>query len=87
MLRAIRRALGAHPGGLPEAESLAGHRHHPVQLAVAVLLHEARRADSEETKMKRGTPSASAASISASVPATLHSSNAWGSDAVTNPAT
>jgi len=48
MLKAIRRALGAQPGGLPESESLAGHRHHPLQLAVAVLLHEARRADSEE---------------------------------------
>ena len=48
MLKAIRRALAAQAGGPPEAESLAGHKHHPLQLAVAVLVHEARRADSEE---------------------------------------
>jgi uncharacterized tellurite resistance protein B-like protein len=60
MLKAIRRALGAGPGAAPEAESLAGHKHHPLQLAVAVLLHEARRADSEEGE---GEPEAELAAL------------------------
>jgi uncharacterized tellurite resistance protein B-like protein len=60
MLRTIRRALGAQSGGPPESESLAGQRHHPVQLAVAVLLHEARRADSAEGE---GEPEAELAAL------------------------
>jgi uncharacterized tellurite resistance protein B-like protein len=45
MLRAIKRALAAAQA---EPRPLAGHERRQLQLAVAMLLHEARRADYEE---------------------------------------
>lgn len=45
MLRAIKRALASAQG---EPRPLAGHERRPLQIAVAMLLHEARRADYEE---------------------------------------
>ena len=45
MLRAIKRALASAQG---EPRSLLGHERRPLQVAVAMLLHEARRADYEE---------------------------------------
>jgi uncharacterized tellurite resistance protein B-like protein len=45
MLRAIKRALGAVQGEIP---AVPGHERRQLQVAVAVLLHEARRADPAE---------------------------------------
>jgi uncharacterized tellurite resistance protein B-like protein len=45
MLRAIKRMLGAAHADAP---GVPGHERRQLQLAVAVLLHEARRADSAE---------------------------------------
>jgi uncharacterized tellurite resistance protein B-like protein len=47
MLKAIKRAFGSAAG---EAHALAGHERHQLHLAVAILLHEARRADVEEAR-------------------------------------
>ena len=45
MLKALKRALGAAPG---ESHPLAPHEQQQLQIAVAVLVHEARRADYDE---------------------------------------
>ena len=45
MLKALKRVLSGTPGDAP---SLPGHERRQLQLAVAVLLHEARRADYAE---------------------------------------
>jgi uncharacterized tellurite resistance protein B-like protein len=46
MLRALKKMLSDTPKG--EAHALHGQERHHLHLAVAVLVHEARRADSEE---------------------------------------
>jgi uncharacterized tellurite resistance protein B-like protein len=45
MLKAIKRVFANAPG---EVHVLSGHERHHLQLAIAILLHEARRADIEE---------------------------------------
>jgi uncharacterized tellurite resistance protein B-like protein len=47
MLKSIKRMMGAAGA---EAAALSGHERRPLQLAVAVLVHEARRADAEEAR-------------------------------------
>ena len=49
MLKAIKRALGATPD---DNHSLPAHERRQLHLAVAVLLHEARRADYAEADAK-----------------------------------
>jgi uncharacterized tellurite resistance protein B-like protein len=51
VLRAIRRALASAQG---EPRALPGHERRQLQLAVAMLLHEARRADYEEGDRESG---------------------------------
>lgn len=48
MLRALRKILSSAPAG--EAHALHGQERHHLHLAVAVLLHEARRADADESR-------------------------------------
>jgi hypothetical protein len=45
MLKAIKRMFDAAPA---DTRAAAGHERQPLQVAVAVLLHEARRADYAE---------------------------------------
>jgi uncharacterized tellurite resistance protein B-like protein len=47
MIRALKKMLSSAPGG--EAHALHGQERHHLHLAVAVLLHEARRADADES--------------------------------------
>jgi uncharacterized tellurite resistance protein B-like protein len=45
MLKALKRVLAA---AQPDLQAVPAHERHPLQVAVAVLLHEARRADPVE---------------------------------------
>ncbi|HYD56813.1 MAG TPA: TerB family tellurite resistance protein [Burkholderiales bacterium] len=48
MIRALKKMLSPAPGG--EAQALHGQERHHLHLAVAVLVHEARRADADESR-------------------------------------
>jgi uncharacterized tellurite resistance protein B-like protein len=59
MLKAIKRALGVHE----EARPAPAHERRHLQLAVAVLLHEARRADYAEADQESAAAQAALADL------------------------